>query len=111
MATVFHVKGYITEDGQLKVELPEGWQPGEVEVTIAVTEKSGDEIPWEERPWTQEELDESLKFKPVPAEDIVPGGWEVSESVKDWPDSAIMVRMMRTSIWDVYQQIVKDVRS
>jgi hypothetical protein len=76
MATVFHVKGYITDDGQLKVELPEGWQPGEVEVTIAVTEKSGDDIPWEERPWTQEELDESLKFNPIPAENIVPGGWE-----------------------------------
>jgi hypothetical protein len=70
MATVLHVKGYITEDGQLKVDLPQGLKPGEVEVTITIPEEA--ETPWEELPWTEEELQASLNFHPVPAEDIVP---------------------------------------
>jgi len=62
MATVLHVKGYITEDGQLKVELPPGLQPGEVEVTIAVPEA---ETPWEERPLTDEEIKAMIHPEPI----------------------------------------------
>lgn len=68
------LKGYITEDGQLNVELPEHHPTGEVTVTIETPHTEG--TSWEERPWTDEELDQMLQSKPIPAKDIVAGGWE-----------------------------------
>lgn len=53
-----HLKGLITEDGQLKVDLPEGITPGEVDITV---ELAPENVPWELRPWTKEELAELMK--------------------------------------------------
>ncbi|MBC7810920.1 MAG: hypothetical protein H7175_07240 [Burkholderiales bacterium] len=95
------LKGYITESGELKVELPEGSAAGEVQITIRYEE----EIAWEKRPWTEAELKEMLTPNPVPANQIV------SEPLEDDPfhlDSGVIVRMMRTSIWDVCMNIKRD---
>jgi len=59
------VKGQLTEDGQVKIDLPEGWQPGEITVELSL-----------EREWSNEELDELLRSEPVPASQIKTGGWE-----------------------------------
>jgi hypothetical protein len=44
----YHLKGYITENGELKIDLPKDIEPGEVEVSIkpveVVEEKSETEI-------------------------------------------------------------------
>jgi hypothetical protein len=69
--------GRITEDGKLEVELPEGVVPGEVEVTLTPAAES---LPWELRPWTEDELREMLTFTPKTGKEIVEeglvGGWE-----------------------------------
>lgn len=52
MATL-HLKGYITQRGKLEVELPPDLPAGEVEVTLELT---ADDLPWEIRPWTDEEI-------------------------------------------------------
>ncbi|MEL6404094.1 MAG: hypothetical protein AAFR81_07005 [Chloroflexota bacterium] len=59
------IKGTLNPDGTIHVDLPEGWQPGEVTVEIAI-----------EPTYTEEELDELLKPNPRPASEIETGGWE-----------------------------------
>lgn len=61
--------GHITENGQLELELPEGLPPGEVQITIEVPVVA-DEIPWEERPWTDEEIQEMMKIEPKTGAEI-----------------------------------------
>ncbi|MBI5666706.1 MAG: hypothetical protein HZC41_01750 [Chloroflexi bacterium] len=72
------LKGIITETGELGVQLPEGLPPGEVQVTIEV--RPQEEVPWEERPWTDEEIRELTKVAPKTGAEIVAaghiGGWE-----------------------------------
>ncbi len=77
------LKGFITDNGELKVDLPPDLPSGEVEVTIQPVEQpvaEQEELPWEERPWTEEEIREMLKPNPKTGAEIVAlghtGGWE-----------------------------------
>ena len=79
MVTKQIVKGYLTEDGELKVELPANWQPGEVEIAVSVEEEIT-QTDWDQQPWTPEELDEMLTPHPSTLGEILKdgliGGWE-----------------------------------
>ena len=71
---IIRLKGILTETGEIKVDLPENWQPGEIEVLI----------PTEEMEWTEEELaelEELMKPEPVPASQIV-----TAEEIGSWSD-------------------------
>jgi hypothetical protein len=75
----FHLKGKITRKGKLKIDLPEGLAPGEVEVTITVP--TPDDLSDEDRPFTDEELKELMRPDPKTGAEIVArlkkeGGWE-----------------------------------
>ena len=95
MATL-HLKGLITEDGKLQVELPPDVQPGDVDVIIqphAVEE----DVPWEERPWTEAELDELMTRTPKTGAEIV----QMLEETDGWwkgydiTDGAAYVQQIR----------------
>jgi hypothetical protein len=82
MVTI-HLTGRITETGELEIKLPEGLPAGEVQVTVELpAEVKPDELPWEERPWTEEEIQEMMHFEPKTAAEIAQrikeegGGWE-----------------------------------
>ena len=81
---IVRVKGTITPEGEIKVELPEGWQPGEVEVAVPVA------VP-EEAPFTEAELAEMMRFEGRSLGEIETGGWEDM----DIPDSAEWVEEQR----------------
>jgi len=74
----FHLKGRVTESGELEIDLPEGLTPGEVDVTIKVLPH--EEKSFEDRPWTDEEIQEMLRPHPKTGAEIVAaghtGGWE-----------------------------------
>lgn len=71
----FHLKGHVTEDGELIFEPPKDLPAGEVEITIEVQR----EIPLEQD-FTDEEIKELLTFIPKSGKEIVEsglaGGWE-----------------------------------
>lgn len=71
--SVIELKGRITEDGELKVDLPKGLPAGEIRVLLDVPEQSND-LPWEERPWTAEEIRELMTFHPATGAEIVASG-------------------------------------
>jgi CxxC motif-containing protein len=78
---VFELDGRINEAGELEVKLPEGVRPGEVKVQIRVAQKEAEEIPWEERPWTQEEIQALFVSQPVKTgAEIV----QLLEQTSDW---------------------------
>jgi hypothetical protein len=68
--TTIHLKGRITDTGELDVDLPEGLPSGEARITI--------EIPLAHE-WTAQELDDLLKTAPMTGAEIVKtgllGGW------------------------------------
>ncbi|MBC8171444.1 MAG: hypothetical protein H7X77_07215 [Anaerolineae bacterium] len=70
------VRGYINHEGKLEVEIPAGLPEGEVKVQIELTQANTDELPWELRPWTKEELDELLQPRPAKT------GAEIAERVQ-----------------------------
>ncbi len=80
MVTVnrIQLQGRITEAGKLEVELPDDLPPGDVQVTIEVP--TSEELPWEERPWTDEEIEAMSHIEPKTGAEIVAaghvGGWE-----------------------------------
>jgi len=82
MVTI-QLTGRITEDGEIKIDVPEGVQlpAGDMRVTLEV-DTPVEEIPWELRPWTDEELAEMLKIEPKTGAEIVAWleshetGWE-----------------------------------
>ena len=51
--TTMIIKGRLTDDGRIEAELPEGWQPGEVSIEIAV---DTDTV------WTDDELAELAQY-------------------------------------------------
>jgi hypothetical protein len=53
--TTYHLKGRITESGELEVELPKDIPAGETQVDITI-HIPADELPWEQQPWTATEL-------------------------------------------------------
>jgi len=81
--TTIHLKGRITDTGELDVDLPEGLPSGEARITI--------EIPVTHE-WTARELDDLLKAVPMTGAEIVQagllGGW-ADEGIVDseaWVD-------------------------
>jgi hypothetical protein len=65
---------YQTEDGEVRFKLPEGVTLDQLRIRVEIAESnlpSSNEIDW-----TEAEIAEMLAFKPVPAEQIVTGGWE-----------------------------------
>ena len=66
---IIRLKGILTENGEIKVDLPDNWQPGEVEVVITASEST-----WTDEEWA--EIEELLKPEPRPASEIETGGWE-----------------------------------
>ncbi len=80
--------GQITETGELKIDdLPANLPPGQVQVTIEIPVSA--EIPWEDRPWTDEEIRDMMMSTPKTGAEIVAaghtGGWEdygITDSVE-----------------------------
>lgn len=68
MATI-RVKGILTPDGKIEVDLPENWQPGEIELVIP-----SNETVWTDEEWA--EIEKLLEPNPKPANEIETGGWE-----------------------------------
>lgn len=66
------LKGQVTSDGQLLVDLPDNVPPGDVEITI--------EIAQADESFTEAEIAELLTFKPTSGAEVVAagltGGWE-----------------------------------
>ena len=56
MVTI-HLKGQITPDGQLLLDVPENLPPGDINVTL--------EIPNTDEQFTEEEIKELLTFTPT----------------------------------------------
>lgn len=83
---MLRLKGIITEDGKLEVNLPEGIPPGEVIITLEM-----------DQPITEEELNELMAFKPATGAEIADmleasdGWWEDV----DIPDSVAWVEEQR----------------
>ncbi len=69
--TTLKLKGFITEDRQLKVDLPDDVPAGEVEITLEIDQSI-----------TEEELKELMTFKPATGAEIADmleaedGWWE-----------------------------------
>jgi hypothetical protein len=74
---VIHLNGHITEDGELKLDLPSGLPPGEARITIETPIAPS---------WTSEEINSALKVEPMTGAEIVAsgllGGWE-DEGITD----------------------------
>jgi hypothetical protein len=79
--TAVELLGRITEEGKLEIDLPEGLPPGDVRITI---ETLTEEQAWEERPWTEEEIQEMLTFRPATGAEIVASG-----AIGGWADQGI----------------------
>jgi hypothetical protein len=62
--TTIELNGRITESGELEVKLPPGLPSGDVHVSIEFPENAAnpEDLPWELRPWTEDEIREFLKF-------------------------------------------------
>lgn len=72
--TTITIKGTLTPEGIIQVDLPDGWQPGEISVEIAI-----------EPTFTDAELDDLMTPNPKPANQIKTGGWEdlgIADSVE-----------------------------
>jgi hypothetical protein len=69
------LQGYVTESHEIRAELPDWIQlpPGKVELIVRPIEGGSDDT---SPGWTEAELDAMLTFHPVPADQIVTGGWE-----------------------------------
>lgn len=68
---VIHLNGHITDEGELKLDLPSGLPAGEARITIEIPTEAG---------WTPEAIDQALQTTPMTGAEIVKsgfvGGWE-----------------------------------
>src|SRR5262245_15011603 len=89
--------GHITENGELKLDLPAGLPSGEVDVTIefSATGQIDNDVPWEQRQWTEEEIREALTFEPVSGAEIIASGVVGAWSNLGISDSATWVEELR----------------
>lgn len=73
---IIELDAEITEDGELKVKLPEGIPPGKVHLKIEAV----GELPEIAPTWTDEEIAEMIHIEPMTSIEIVAagltGGWE-----------------------------------
>lgn len=83
------LRGKITPDGKLEVDLPAGVASEEVIVTVESV--TADDTAWEETAWTSEELRELLTPEPKTGKEIaawlesVETGWEnLGMSGEEW---------------------------
>lgn len=60
------LRGRITEEGELDLDLPAGLPPGEARITIEIPIEPG---------WTSDELDRALEIIPLTGAEIVEGGF------------------------------------
>lgn len=65
-----HIRAYITEDGEIKAELPANHPIGAVNMIIETSDENVD------APLTDEEMREYLTFRNKPLGEIEIGGWE-----------------------------------
>jgi hypothetical protein len=69
--TTLRLRGRITSEGTLEVDLPTPMPAGEAEVTIEISP---------EEPWSQQDLEDLLRPEPLTGREIVAaglaGGWE-----------------------------------
>ncbi|MBZ0281049.1 MAG: hypothetical protein K8L97_09925 [Anaerolineae bacterium] len=84
------LKGYVTETGDIEVEIPKDFPAGEVMLTIEAVEAVV--VPIDEPPLTDAEIEELMRPKPKTGAEIVAlghtGGWEhkgITDSV-EWID-------------------------
>jgi hypothetical protein len=122
-----HVKAYITESGEIRADLPKDHPVGEMMRTdiwrihqgILRQYQSQEELAEAEVPLTDDEIQEMMKPSPKKLGKIVTEletsprlfspliGFDDASQFSVSPDQ-IIASMMRTSIWDVYPNIVKD---
>lgn len=62
-----HLDAEITEDGQLRVHLPEDLPPGKVKLAIEYASELQD--------WSEAEIQQLLAIEPMTGEEIVAGGY------------------------------------
>jgi hypothetical protein len=85
MMVMYRLHGRITDDGKLEVELPKDLPPGEIQVMLVRQQEAADaDSPWEERPWTQEELRELMRIEPMTGAEIVE--WLAQQEETGWED-------------------------
>jgi hypothetical protein len=92
------VVGRINEVGELELEKLPALRPGKVQVTIR--ELVDAEMPWEDRPWTPEEIKALMESKPKTGAEIAAMilSGEVDTSVwaeMDIPDSVEWLKNLR----------------
>jgi len=80
------LKGRITEEGELDLELPAGLPPGEARITI--------ELPIEPS-WMPDELDRALEVVPLTGAEIVRSGLTGGWADQGIPDGEDWVREQR----------------
>jgi len=89
--TLIQLTGKINDKGQLELKLPEGLPTGAVHVTLEIPPAT--DIPWEELPWTDEELEALLKTEPKTGAEIaaeiqaglIGDGWShIKVSGEEW---------------------------
>lgn len=105
------IKGQI-KDGRLEVELPDNVTDGEVTLKLPVLIDESI-LPPGEGPWTDEEIAELLRPEPKTGAEIVADMHATSRTLEDDPyylDSAVIVRLMRTSIWDVCRMVQRELK-
>lgn len=82
--TTIELKGVITAQGTLEVDLPSGVPSGEVTVRIDLPASTTDSI---KPTWTPEELRELLSMKPLPREEFL--AWlDANPPEEPWGDLA-----------------------
>jgi hypothetical protein len=94
--TTIELTARVSETGELKVQLPAEFRSNEVRVRVEALEDEQDqEKPWEERPWTREEIEELLQPNPQTGSEIAKSPAIGSWSHLGIEDSAEYVEQLR----------------
>jgi hypothetical protein len=85
MSTI-ELKAHVGKDGIVTLQLPPDFEDGDVTITVSRAEPAPtvEDVPWEDRPWTKEEIAELMKSNPMTLGEILQ-----SESVGSWADLGI----------------------
>jgi hypothetical protein len=74
MATI--IEAIVDENHELRAVVPESVPPGRLRILLLSEQEQPTDVIADEPEWTEDEIREMLSFRPVPARDIVAGGWE-----------------------------------